>query len=118
MIVRAIDSNNDWTFGKGKNDYKKDAQAVSQCIKTRLQSHLGDCFFATNAGVDWWNLLGSKNLIGLKLALSTVILNTQDVSGLLELSVVLDQNRLITITYKAQTVYGEADETFQYSAAG
>lgn len=111
MIVRAIDANNDWQFGKGKNDYRTDILAVSQNIKTRLQSFLGDCFFKTDEGIDWFNLLGSKDLEALKLAINTTILNTQDVVKLNEVSANLDKNRNLTVIFDVLTTFGQAGGT-------
>lgn len=105
MMVRALDSDGDWTYGKGKNDYKRELLAVSQNIQTRLSSFLGDCFFAADAGIDWWNLLGGKDQRALQLAISACILNTQNVTGILQLSVSLDVNRLLTVSYRVQTTY-------------
>jgi len=105
MIVRAITATREWTFGKGRNDYLKDQRAVAQSINTRLMSFLNDCFFDRNAGVDWFNLLGSKDQLALRLALSTVILNTQDVTSLVELSFELQQDREFLIQYSVTTVY-------------
>ena len=42
MKVRAIDINNDWTFGRGLQDYKLNDRAVAQNVKTRLQSFGGN----------------------------------------------------------------------------
>lgn len=106
MIIRAIDVDGDWTFGKGANDYLSGVAAVTQDLQTRLREFLGDCFFNTQAGVDWFNLLGAKNKIALDLAVSAVILNTQNITGLVELSIVLDKNRKITMTYSVTTVFG------------
>lgn len=106
MRVRSIDVNNDWTFGKGRSNYKTDLNAVSQNIKTRLQSFLGDCFAALDEGIDWFNLLGAKNQAALQIALSTKILNTEGVTGLVELSINLDDNRQISIQYTVDTIYG------------
>lgn len=114
MIVRALDANNDWTFGKGQNDYKSGISAIAQSIQTRLSSFLGDCFFNLNAGIDWFNLLGSKNQTAIQLALSAVILNTENVTGILELSVNLDNNRNITVKYNVQTTLSTLSSTFQY----
>lgn len=114
MIVRAIDSQGDWLYGKGRNDYKSGRIAVAQSIQTRLSSFLGDCFFAKNAGIDWFNLLGSKQRIALNLAISAVILNTDNVTGILELSLNLSQNRRITIKYNTQTTFGNSANSFQY----
>lgn len=106
MIVRAIDSNNDWMFGKGKNDYLSKNAAIGQCIKTRCQSFLGDCFFSISSGIDWFNYLGAKDLLGLELAIAATILNTQGVTSLVQLSVNLDHvTRKFSASYKVTTVY-------------
>jgi len=106
MIVRALDGTGDWLFGKGQNDYKSGKNAISQNIQTRLNSFLGDCFFDLSAGIDWFNLLGAKNQLAINIAVSAVIINTPNVKSLLELSLVLSQARLITITYSVDTVSG------------
>ncbi len=99
MIVRAIDGNHDWLFGKGKNNYLSGVSAVAQSINTRLYSFLGDCFFDVAGGIDWFNLLGSKNQIALNLAVSSVILNTDGVTGILQLTIALNAQRNLRITY-------------------
>jgi len=118
MIVRALDINGDWEFGKGKNDYKRDINALQQNIKTRLMSFLGDCFFDITAGVDWFNLLGAKDQLALELSVSTIILNTEGVTGLLLLQLSVSPNRRMSLTYRVQTTLGETGETFQYDANG
>lgn len=113
MIVRTIDAENDWTFGKGRNNYKRSQEAVAQTIKTRLQCFLGDCFFAANEGIDWWNLLGSKNQTALLLAISSTILNTRDVTKMEMLSVNLSDARRFTVSYKVLTIYEGANKPIQ-----
>lgn len=111
-IVRALDVNHDWEFGKGRNDYKRNKIAVIQDIDTRLSCFLGDCFFDTGAGINWFTFLGSKDQISLNLAVSAVILNTPDVVSLIQLSINLDHvTRKITITYVAFTSFGLAVNT-------
>ena len=61
MIFRNLDSNGDWTLGKGKNNYLRDNAAIGLNIKTRINSWKNDCFFALNDGIDWYNRLGTKN---------------------------------------------------------
>lgn len=102
MRVRAIDVDHDWLFGKGQNDYLTGVNAVAQNINTRLNSFLGDCFFDNGAGIDWWNLLGAKDQLVLNLAISAVILNTQDVTSLVQLNIVLDVTRRLTVTYTVE----------------
>lgn len=112
MRVRALDGDGDWQFGKGRNDYKQGLKTVVQNIKTRLMSFLGDCFFATGDGIDWFNLLGSKETLGLELSVAATILNTSEVTGLLQLSVSLDSERRVFINYQAATIYGTAANAF------
>lgn len=107
MIVRALDANGDWTYGSGTNNYKSGQDAVKQDIQTRLNSFLGDCWFDAGAGLDWFNLLGSKQQIALNLAISTVIINTVDVTVLNQLSAIVNPTtRAISIVYTATTAYG------------
>jgi hypothetical protein len=124
MIVRALDSNGDWTFGHGRSNYKRANLAVAQAIQSRVTSFLGDCFFDLGAGIDWFNLLGGKNELAISLAVSAVILNTTDsdgnqvVTGVKKLSVNLDSNRSLQVSYQVVTVYSVLTETFQYDLGG
>lgn len=113
MIVRALTSLGDWTFGAGKNNYLSENAAVAQSIGTRLASWLGDCFFATNAGIDWFTFLGgSKNQLALELAINAVILNTQSdgvnvVTGIVSSNFNLnDSTRQFSVTYSVGTIFG------------
>ena len=120
MIVRALDSQNDWLFGKGLNDYLAGNAAVAQSIQTRLSSFLGNCFFDQGAGIDWINYLGgSKDQVSLNLAISAVILNTQNVTGIQQLNVSLDDNtRQFTVVYRVQTTYSVTGGAFTFDLGG
>ena len=85
MIFRELDSNNDWQFGRGLQNMTRQNQAIGLNIKTRIQSWVGDCFFDLQAGIDWWNRLGSKNQRSLlELDLRRIILQSEGVTGLVE----------------------------------
>lgn len=106
-IVRALDSNGDWTFGKGLNDYKSGIDAVRQNIQTRLSSFLGDCFFDSLAGIDWFNFLGSKNTVALELAIRAVIMNTDEVEALVSVNSLLNEvTRDLAIQYQVLAIAG------------
>lgn len=107
MRVRALDGVGDWKFGRGTSDYKGDIDALAQNIQTRLKSFLGDCFFDLGAGVDWFNLLGAKDIQELKLVLVAVILNTENVISCTELIASISSTRNFLIQYSVNTVYGE-----------
>lgn len=111
MKVRAIDDLNDWTYGKGKSNYKKDILACAQMIKTELQSFLGDNFFATDAGIDWFNRMGGKNPIQFKLDVAAVILKVEGTISLEEITTTQSTNRRITIKYAVNTIYGRIANT-------
>ena len=117
-IVRAINSNGDWLFGKSLNDYLSGNMAVQQSIRTRLLSFIGNCFFDTIAGIDWFNLLGNKNQLALSLAISAVILNTPNVTGILQLGIGVNAARLFTVSYQVQTTYSTTGDAFQYNLIG
>lgn len=118
MRVRALDDLHDWTFGKGRNNYKRDVKAVAQNIDTRLNSFLGDCFFDQSAGLDWFNLLGAKDLIALNLAISAVILKTIDVTGLIQLDSDLNATtRRFTVRYVVQTSYSTQTGIFTFDTS-
>jgi len=117
MIVRALDENGDFTFGKSKADYLSNIDAIKQNIKTRLMEFLGDCFFNITAGIDWFTFLGgSKNPTALNLSISSIILNTMGVTGIRQLSISLI-NRNFSVNYDADTIYSITSDNFQISLA-
>lgn len=105
MIVRALDALNDWTFGRGRNNYLQRNAAIGQSAQTRLSSFLGDCFFEIAAGIDWFNLLGSKQRALLRLNIESVLLNTDGVTGIINLNIDEDLTRKISFQYELNTVY-------------
>lgn len=118
MIVRSLDSNGDFTFGAGLNNYKSANLAVVQSIQTRLSSFVGNCFFDMGAGINWFFYLSSKDAQGLSLAISAVILNSPAVLGLLNLRFSLNSDRVFSIVYQVQSTYSVTGNEFQYSLGG
>ncbi len=106
MIVRALDADGDWLFGKGKNDYKSQLDAVAQSVSTRVKSFLGDCFFAMDQGIDWFNLLGTKQVVQLALSVSSTVLNTENVDSILDFQSSLSEDRDLTLSYKVKAFFG------------
>ncbi len=104
MKIRALDTNNDWTFGKSL--FKRDNNAVAQSIKTKLQSWRGDCYFDLTAGVDWSNILGSKIK---QLAIADIKRVIAQVTGVLTIDVDFDtiDNRVLTVSYTVSTIYDD-----------
>ena len=108
MIFRNLDSDGDWSFGKGRNDYVSQNQAIGLNIKTRILSWVNDCFFDLNAGIDWLNRLGSKNQRALlELDLRRIILQSDGVTGILTFDSQLI-GRNFTANYSVQTIYSQS----------
>jgi hypothetical protein len=119
MRVRALDVNHDWTFGKGQNDYLVGNRAIGQLIQTRLLEFSGNCFWNLGAGLDWFNYLGSKDEITTNLAIRSTILNTDGVTGLIQVSINLSPvTRKLTVQYKVQTIYSVLTGAFVYDLNG
>jgi hypothetical protein len=114
MRVRSIDTDNDWNFGKGRQSYVKDNTALMQNLKTRIQSFVGDCFFDTEAGVDWFNLLGSKDQENIVASIRKVIINTEGVTRINTIDVYTDAvTRNLQVTYNINTQYTSNVEAVQ-----
>lgn len=105
MSFRNLDLNHDWTFGAGRNNYVTGNQEIALNIKTRVLSFLGDCFFATNEGIDWFNLLDYRYQDRLENEVQQVIIQTPGVTGINSVDVITNANRQIRIAYDVQTIY-------------
>lgn len=107
MRFRAIDSDGDWTFGKGIQGYLLDLDALKANLETRLKSWKGDCFFALTSGVDYNNFLdiGTKNFLDRDI--KRVILQSEGIIRIREYESVLDRgDRKLTITTTIDTIFG------------
>lgn len=114
MRFRTVGATGAWAFGAGQNNYSTKNAAVALDVQTRVLSFLGDCFFDLGAGINWINLLQSKNVTAIQLAVSAVILNTQNVTGILQLSIKLNAARQLSIAYAATTTYSKITSAFSY----
>lgn len=105
MIIRSLDSDGDWNFGHGLSDYLAGQDAIGLNIKTRILSWVGDCFFDTQAGIDWVNILGEKNTYDtLNLSLRKIILTSFGVTGITSLTAYL-VDRVFSGTYYVNTIF-------------
>lgn len=108
MSFRNLDTNHDWVFGTGRNAYVQENQEIGLNIETLLLSFLGDCFFATNEGIDWFNLLDYRYQDKLENIVQETIIQTPGVTGINSVDVVIGVNRQIRITYDIQTIYSSS----------
>lgn len=104
MIFRSLDTNGDFNFGRGKNDYLLNDNAISLNVKTRIYSWVNDCFFDMTAGIDWNNRIGKTNQkLLLELDLRRIILTSEGVTGILKFSTQLN-GRNFSASYEIQTI--------------
>lgn len=101
-------SDGDWVYGSGRNSYVTENQEIALNVKTRLLSFLGNCFFATNEGIDWFNLLDYNKQQQLENAVQEVIIQTPGVTGINSVDVVLGANRQSRLAYDIQTIYSNS----------
>ena len=107
MIIRNLTTDNDWTFGSGIQNYKRDLAAIELNIETRLRSWKGDCFFDPAEGVDYNNFLdvGTKNFLDSDV--KRVILQSEGVIKITEYESTLDRDsRAFSAIATIISIYG------------
>lgn len=106
MIVRALDNENDWQFGKSRSNYLSDEKAIEQCVATRIRSWLNNCFFAMTDGIDWPVVLDKGRQSELDQALRATILGTLNVIGINSVDITVDSvARSCIAVYNISTIY-------------
>lgn len=112
QTFRSLDANGDWVFGGGQSAYATGNTAIQFDIQTALQIFMGECFWNTSFGVDWWNLLGGKNpsaQASIILQVRTVILGVIGVYQINNVSI--SQNRItrgLSIQYNINTIFSKS----------
>ena len=108
MRVSGLDSNDDWTFGRGKANYKTGSEAIRQNVKTRLKSFANDYFLDTDANIDWIGILGRKNnQTEILNEIERVTLSTNGVMQITELGVDEISNRRAIIVVRFLTIFND-----------
>jgi hypothetical protein len=115
MKIRAIDEQGDWVFGQSRNSYFTGAAEIIEDIDTALNLFMGEAFWAMDAGVDWWNLIGGKN----PQAQQNIIVQCREVIasrwGVTKINSVdvefSNYRRNLSITYSIETIYGSRNSS-------
>ena len=106
---RSLDADLDWTWGAGRQNYATLENAINLDIATALKVFLGEIFWATNVGVDWWNLLGGKNETAIILQTRSTIIAREGVQRITSLVPTLNRRtRNLNLTYAIDTKYSRA----------
>ena len=107
MIFRSLTSDGDWKFGGGLSSIETANDAIMLGIKTTLQTFLGECFFNTLIGIDWFTLINMRNRDYVILSIKTAIYNCFGVLNVNELEYNFDERRNVTIKYDITTPYAD-----------
>lgn len=107
MKIRGVDENGDWIFG-GLNAYRTNQNAIIQHIRQRLYEWKGDCWFDREAGIDWANRTKAEAILTTEI--KTIILQTDGVEELVSFSTHLDENRVLTIDFRINTIYSAENQ--------
>ena len=101
MKTSRLDTDGDWTFGKGKANYSTNSEAIRQNVKTRILSFANDWFLDITANIDWFNILGNRNNEKtIKNEVTRVVLATEGVLTLDKYELeVTDREAIIKIKY-------------------
>jgi hypothetical protein len=105
MIFRGLTSTGDWAFGRGKQSYLRDNDAIMKNIETRLKTFYSECFFNTDFGMRWFQLLGQKDPAPLLLALKSELLQCYGVVNVTDVQSNLDSSRNLSVKYFIDTIF-------------
>lgn len=109
MRYRKLDATGDMTFGNEQADFFRDQpEAVAQAVWTRLRLWAGEWFLDTEEGTPYQQaMLGTNKQDTIEPAMRERILETQGVTEIEELQVVIDpNNRVANIAATINTQYG------------
>lgn len=110
MKHRRLDSNWDYCFGRGVNDYLSDLEAVAQAIKTHLLLLYGEWWEDTKSGLPLFQKIAGvrgteENLQAIDLIFKERILDTKGVVSVLGFNSSYE-NRRYSFTATVETLYG------------
>lgn len=104
MKTRALTESGDWTFGKGKANYKAKSEAIRQNVVSRIRSFSNDWFPDIGNGIPWIELLGTKgNEKRIISEIEAVVLATNGIRTIEKLEVTGidgDRGALINLVFK------------------
>ena len=107
MIFRGNLNDDDWAFGRGKQNYLTLNDAIMRNVYTRLRYFYSECFFDAAKGVAWFDILGQpvRNQSFAVLAIKNEIGDCYGIIAVTDVKYVLDAMRNMTINYVVDTIY-------------
>lgn len=108
-IIRRLDNNHDWCFGRGRADYLRNIDEVAQDIQTKLLEWKWNYFKDYERGIDWRFFLGHKNTKSLlDEAIKDTVKNIEEVTDITDYKTELNtSDRTYKISLQVTTIYGD-----------
>lgn len=112
MKVRALDKNDDWTFGRGLVNYIDGHDAIVQKVICRIRSFKNDNPLNMDENIDWIKLLGERNKSDdILREVERVTLSTDGVVKINSITHVIDYTkRTAKILLDFETIYSSSTE--------
>ena len=107
MKYRAMDANDDYTFGSNSQFLQNTPAAVAQAIETRMRLATNEWFLDTSEGLDLNKILGTGTAATRDPAIKQRILGTPGVKSLISYNSSVS-GRDMTVTAVVDTIYGHA----------
>lgn len=119
MILSALDKDDDWTLGRGRNNYITGGAAIAQKVKCRVRSFKNDNPLNMDDNIDWIYLLSEKNTEQETLReIERVVLATDGVMRIIDLSMTVNKKtRNQAVELRIETVFDEQSVLFPVSGA-
>ncbi len=119
MIVSALDKDDDWTLGRGRNNYITGGAAIAQKVKCRVRSFKNDNPLNMDDNIDWIYLLSEKNTeLETLREIERVVLATDGVMRIIDLSMTVNKKtRKQVVELRIETVFDEQSVLFPVSGA-
>ena len=109
MRYRILDSNNDYSFGNGAQDFYYDVpDAVGQAVQTGLMLWLGEWYLDVTQGMPWiQGVLGIQSQAVADATIQNQVVNTQGVTDISSYaSQFNNQLRTASVQLSIDTIYG------------
>lgn len=112
MRTRRLDSDGDWTFGRGRQSYATKSECVRQKVLTRLRSFRQDWFLDMTHGIDWvGNMARRGTRVKVEAEIRSCILQTDGVKILTAFaSQYVPKTRRLSVQATFTDIYGNESE--------
>lgn len=112
MIVRGLDNNGDWTFGRGLTNYLTESNAIAQCVRTKLLSLKNDWFLNRDDGIAWFDYLEKNpDIQQLERDIKNIVSNIDGVEMITDFDLLLDNDtRVMQIQIGYDDKYKNSNE--------